>query len=136
MKNNQKTLAVDTTHAYKINVKRMMTMSLNKVWKLITSPKGIKIWLGSVADIKFVKKEKYITKTGIMGEVNLIEKDSHIGLTWQPKEWVKPSLLQISLIPSGNNTIVSFHHESLPSAKARKAMQRRWQNVLRNIQNQ
>jgi uncharacterized protein YndB with AHSA1/START domain len=54
----------------------------------------------------------------------------HIRLTWQPKEWLQPSILQIRLVPSGQKTSLRFHQEKLSDVKTRAKMRQHWGEVL------
>jgi hypothetical protein len=56
-----------------------------------------------------------------------------IRVTYQPKDWAKPSTLQLYFEPSGNKTALTFHQEKLPSLKHRTVMKKHWQVVLTKL---
>ncbi|WP_254052695.1 hypothetical protein [Bacillus sp. V59.32b] len=55
-------------------------------------------------------------------------------MTWQKKEWQKPSILQIRFISSNETkTTISFHHEKLADVYVPEEMKCHWEEVLEKI---
>ena len=86
---------------------------------MVTSPQGRKVWLGEVKRMRWAKGAEYLLPDGTTGEVRVYVKDSHLRLTWKPPGWERPSTIQVRAIPSGEWTVVAFHQEHLPNARAR-----------------
>jgi uncharacterized protein YndB with AHSA1/START domain len=118
---------------FEIGVQKTLSMLPYEVWKLITSSKGVKVWLGETGELKFKPGERYQTKHGISGEIRTVRVSERMRLTWQPTGWDKPSTLQIYLTPATTGTSVLFHQEKLSDAKTRAKMKQHWQAVLNKL---
>ncbi len=118
---------------YEIGAQKMMTISPEEAWDLITSPKGRAIWLGDSDNLSLMSGEKYATKEGTIGEIRTIKPGERIRLSFQPKGWDKPSTLQVTIFCPRNTkdkTNIHFHQEKLPNAQMREQMRHHWHNVL------
>lgn len=107
------------TAGFEIGVQKMIPAPPEKVWRLLNSSKAKKIWLG---DAK--------------AEIRTLRPKERIRLTWQLKEWDKPSTLQVSLFCPRNTrekTNLRFHQEKLASFKVREQMRKHWRQVLNKI---
>jgi uncharacterized protein YndB with AHSA1/START domain len=112
-------------------VRKTFPISLEQAWKLITSPEGVKLWLGEVEGFRLVKGLSYQTADGARGEVRVVNPRENIRLTWQPPEWVQASIIQVRVIPGGREkTVISFHQEKIPDEAEREKMRQRWEKAL------
>ena len=118
---------------FEIGVQKTLELSPEEAWKFITSPQGLKIWLGEGVELKFEPGETYATKDGTIGQIRTIHEGERLRLTWQPKNWAKPSTLQIYFMPTGSKTSLRFHQEKLADAKTRAQMKQHWQKVLEKL---
>ncbi|HUD20277.1 MAG TPA: SRPBCC domain-containing protein [Patescibacteria group bacterium] len=118
---------------FQVGVQGIFDISPNIAWSLITSKEASQIWLGHTSKPVLCVKESYITDDGTTGEVRVMEKGSHIRLTWQPKGWKKPSTIQIRIIPQGDSVTIAFHQEGLPGENEREEMKTRWIRVLNKL---
>lgn len=119
---------------FQIGVQKSMDISAAKAWKLLTSSDGLKIWLGTIPKLTLKKGSTYATKEGTTGEIRSIEKNKRLRLTYQPKNFKKPSTLQIYLLETNKKCSVRFHQEKLPSKTMRATMKTHWQGVLKKLQ--
>ena len=112
---------------FEFGLRKTFSIDLRDAWQFLTSPEGIKMWLGDVHDFRLEKGHTYQSTDGASGEVRVVNPEVNIRLTWQPGGWPKPSTIQVRVIPAGNKTTIGFHQENLPDAKAREDMRQRWE---------
>jgi len=70
---------------FQIGVQKTLPIAQKKAWVLITSPDGLKIWLGDIEKIKLSKGENFITNNGITGQIRSVVKNTKLRLTWNTK---------------------------------------------------
>jgi hypothetical protein len=92
--------------------------------------------LGESPDLVLEIGSPYQTRDGITGKVTVLNPYVNIRLTWQMVGWSKPSIVQLRVIASIENTTVSFHQENLPDARTRETVRERWKRVMAEIENQ
>lgn len=122
------------TGGYQMGMRRTISLSLKEAWKMMTSEEGLAVWLGEFSEMNFKPRGEYLTKSGVRGRINVLEEQSHVRLTWQPKHWKSPSVLQVRVIPKKNHVTISFHHESLPDVADREKMKQHWEKVLDKLE--
>lgn len=127
---------------FEIGVSKTFEASQKKIWELLTSPEGLKIWLGNTESLALEKGASYETTDGTTGEIRSIAEGTKIRLTVKPQGQEKHSTLQIYVMPNGQygktdpkstKTSVRFHHEKLQSEKERETMKQHWQEVLEQL---
>ena len=128
---------------WQIGARRTVAVSSDRAWEVITSPGGIKIWLGEAPDFRIHAGARYTTADGATGAVRVVgSKENgarrHLRITWQPANWSEPSIVQVRVFPSDTSgqTTISFHQEQLPDAHTRERMRRRWQDALDQLATQ
>lgn len=122
--------------AWQVGVRRTLPLSMDTAWRLLTSPAGVRAWLGDVPSLALEKGAAYATADGAAGTVRVVNPGSHLRLTWQPPGWARPSTIQVRVMPSGERTVLSFHEERLPSADEREARRRHFEAALDALQRQ
>lgn len=105
---------------YQIGVRRTLSITYDEAWRLLTSNRGIPIWLGSTSEVELAKGVRYQLSDGTKGEVTVYAPASHLRLTWHPPDWQKASTIQLRVIPREARTVIAFHQEHLPDPKARE----------------
>jgi activator of HSP90 ATPase len=121
---------------YQIGVRRTFPMSLEDAWQMITSERGIEIWLGNLSSQDFRVGNKYSTIQGISGKIRIVNEKQNIRLTWKKENWEKESTIQIRTIEQKNNRCtISIHQENLSSINEREEMKARWEEVLDKLKN-
>jgi uncharacterized protein YndB with AHSA1/START domain len=128
-----KNVGLTKNSGFEFGLRKTFPIPLPAVWQFLMSPKGINIWLGESPDFVLEKGSPYHTRDGITGKVTVLNTNVNIRLTWQMVGWSKPSIIQVRVIASGENTTVSFHQESLPDAQTREIMRVRWKQVTAEI---
>lgn len=116
---------------YQIGVQRSVDVDPATAYELVTSPEGLACWMGQGAPESLEEGTTFELADGTTGEIRVVSPGSHVRLTWHPDGWELPSTLQVRVNenPSGS-TAISFHHEGLPDAATRTAMQAWWRRAL------
>jgi uncharacterized protein YndB with AHSA1/START domain len=117
---------------FQIGVRRTFPVSQEQAWAFLTSPEGLKIWLGELSSLELRVGHRFTTQEGTEGELRVVKPPAQLRMTWQPKGWTKPSTLQVRVIPhekDPNRATISFHQEKLDDADARERMKKRWEDV-------
>lgn len=104
---------------FQIGVRRTLPIQHEAAWQLLSSPKGVAIWLGEIEG-ELAQGAVYRLANGTAGEVTVFLPNSHLRLTWQPPTWQRPSVIQVRVLPAGNRTTISFHQEWLPGPEERE----------------
>lgn len=116
---------------FQIGVRRTLAVPLDDAWRWLTSPEGVRAWLGEAEGLSFAKGAAYRTADGSRGEVRVFEAGHHLRLTWQPPDWPRASTIQLRVIPSaGGNTTIAFHQEHLPGPDEREARRQHFAAAL------
>jgi len=119
---------------FEIGVRKSLLIPADEAWGLITGPRGLAVWLGSISELNLTKGQTYRTAEGTAGEVRSISPGKRLRLTWQPGQLQNPSTLQLTITPNGKKTTISFHQEKLASETERDLMRRHWQKVLDRLE--
>ena len=118
---------------FEIGVRKTFDVAPEAAWTILTSEKGLRLWLGELSRLPMEKGESYQTADGTTGEIRATNPGGHIRLTWQPRGWRNPSTLQVRVIPSGVKTTISFHQERLSGAEERERMRDHWKRVMAQL---
>ncbi|WP_246021940.1 SRPBCC family protein [Paenibacillus zeisoli] len=133
--NNPRPVGQTAAAGFQVGVRRTFPIPVLEAWKLITSPKGLSIWLGEGGPIDVEVGQLFQTEEGISGEFRVVNELENLRLSWTAEHWAKSSTLQIRTIPAGDHkTTISFHQEKLSGPDVREAMKRRWEDVLGRLQ--
>jgi len=104
---------------WQAGMRRTLPIQMKDAWQLLTSKEGVAIWLGGGAEVEFKKGTCYQLSDGTSGEIRVVRPCSHLRLTWQPPDWLRPSTMQLRLVPSGSRTVLALHQEHLPGPETR-----------------
>jgi uncharacterized protein YndB with AHSA1/START domain len=118
---------------FQIGVRKTFPIPAHLAWQLVTSPAGLKIWLGEAPLFRLETGQPYQTLDGTQGEVRVVRTGDYFRLTWQPPEWQRASTIQVRLLPKGGKTVISFHQEQLAGEPQREQMRLRWQQALEEL---
>lgn len=119
---------------FQVGVRRTFPTSPEQVWSFLTSPEGMKLWLGNAGPLEFKVGEAFISNEGISGQLRIVKPFKQLRLKWSMKDWEKPSTLQIRLLSNHpDRTTISFHQEHLDHPNTREQMKLHWENVLNAI---
>jgi uncharacterized protein YndB with AHSA1/START domain len=123
-----------TDGLFQVGVRRTLALAPDDAWRLVTSPEGVRAWLGEADGLALEKGVSYATPDGAAGEVRVVRPGSHLRLTRRPAGRERASTLQVRVVPSGGRTAVSFHEERLPSADEREERRRHFEAALDALQ--
>ena len=122
---------------WQIGVRRTIPVSVEKLWEMIISKKGIAIWLGAGPEFKFQVGEEYILTDGTEGRIRVYHPYSHLRISRQPVDpsYDHPALIQIRILASGVKSVLAFHEEHLPSESERQKRKTFYLGVVDQIKN-
>ncbi|MFQ5855118.1 MAG: SRPBCC domain-containing protein [Anaerolineae bacterium] len=95
---------------WQIGVRKTLPIQHAEAWRLLTSARGLRIWLDPVSEMDFTRGATYRLEDGTVGEVRVFVPNSHLRITWQPAGWGRASTIQLRVIPKGDKTVIAFHH--------------------------
>jgi uncharacterized protein YndB with AHSA1/START domain len=105
---------------WEIGVRRTLMIPHESAWELVTSPAGLRIWLGTEPDFRLAEGATYRLEDGTTGVVRVYVPMSHVRLTWHPPGWPRASTIQVRVLPKDDRAVVAFHQEHLPGPTERE----------------
>lgn len=118
---------------FEVGAQRTIALPQERAWELLTSPRGLAVWLGDLAGLTLAAGRAFATAIGIAGTVRVFNPPHHLRMAWQCEGWRRPSTLQVRAVPAGRGkTSLRFHHEQLAGERVREEM-RRWQDALAEL---
>lgn len=123
------------TQGIEIGARKTMQVGVNDLWDFTFSNEGLKIWLGDIKDFKLEPQFYFQTSEGTRGEIRTIKIGEKIRLIYLPKDFKKPSTLQLYFEDKGSEkSTLGFHQEKLKNLKTREQMKKHWEEVLDEIE--
>ena len=131
MKTNPRPVGLTKDAGYQIGARKTMPISLEDAWQRVISPRGLALWLGAGADLTFAKGETCRLVDGTRVIVRVFKPLSHLRFSWQPPGWERTSVIQVRVIPTGEEkTVIAFHQEHLPGPRERETRRAHFQSAL------
>ena len=118
---------------WEIGVSRTVDQPIDQVWSYLTSPDGIRRWLGGGLVLPSDKGAEYRTPDGTTGDLRSFHPGDRIRLTWRPADWDHSTTLQIVVRANGDRTSLRFHQERLADSGEREQQRRHWATVANGI---
>lgn len=120
---------------FQIGVRKTVSAPPGAVWRWVTSPDGVRTWLGAGRVPDLVEGESYTLEDGSTGEVRVVKPGSHVRLTWHPAGWPRPSTIQLraDAHDDPDRTVVSLHQEHIPGPAERETRRARFKEALAAI---
>lgn len=120
---------------FQIGVQRTFPLGAPEAWALLTSPEGIRAWLGDAGRLRFEEGESWRAPArsggaSASGEIRVVRPGSHARLTRNPGGWARPSTIQIRVEAKGDSAVVGFHEESLPREEDREERRAHYRAAL------
>lgn len=115
---------------FQIGVRRTLPLAPEEAWRLLTSPEGVRAWLGDTHNLAWQKGAAYTAADGASGQVRVVKPDSHLRITRLQPGWGRASTIQVRVMPAAAGTTLSFHEEHLPDGVAREARRCHYDAVL------
>lgn len=134
MQNSNRPVGLTKDAGYQIGVRRTLPIHHEDAWRVLTSPVGVNIWLGSSSNLDFTEGARYELSDGSRGEIRVFSPYSHLRITWQPQGWSRAAMIQLRVIPKGDKTVVAFHQEHLPGPKERAERREHYKAILDNLE--
>ncbi|GAA0393821.1 SRPBCC domain-containing protein [Streptomyces luteireticuli] len=120
---------------FQIGVSRTLPVPPAEVWRFLTSPEGLALWLGGGADIGTERGSSYTTADGTTGEVRGFREGARLRLTHRPSGAVAETTVQVTVTPRGEGAMLRFHQERLPDAAARAERREHWHAAMETVVN-
>ncbi|NSL88385.1 hypothetical protein ECE50_016215 [Chitinophaga sp. Mgbs1] len=133
MKTSDKAVGHTSSQGWEIGVRRTFPLTADQAWEIIFTQPVLGVWLDNNAALSFRKDDTYTASNGVTITVTSVTDIKVIRMKWQEKNQPAPSTLQIRVIPAGQKTTISFHHERLTDNNDRIAKQQFWSHVLDQI---
>ena len=121
---------------YQVGVQMALPLGRDALWELVTSPAGVRTWLGSARGLVFEPGVSFKTSDGGNGEIRTAKPGQRLRLSWKPKGRKTATTLQMTLSCPRNTrsrTTLRFHHEKLASVAERERMRKHWKMVLEEL---
>ena len=113
-------------------VSRVVTCPAKRVWNELISTTGAETLLGPGA--RFGEKGQTWTSTnGRSGVVRTLHPLEELRFSLRQDASETPSLVQIDLVPSGENTTLTLTHSNLDGGIDQAGLTQRWQDALQRI---
>lgn len=117
-----------------IGIRRTVEASPDQLWRFLTSPQGLPLWIGKVPAFSPQKGFQFESEEGITGKIAVVIPNNKLRLTWKRPEWDKPSRLQLYLLPAkSGKTTIAIHQEMLEDVYMRELMRRHWEEAINRI---
>jgi len=120
---------------YQFGVRKTFPVPSKKLWDFLLSPKGLKIWLGD-SPTSLELNQEFITSDEVKGMVRVFQPYSHLRMSWQGKDWLNSSTVQLRVIDKDDKATVSFHQEKLHDAQQRDQVKKYWNKIIDNLEAQ
>jgi uncharacterized protein YndB with AHSA1/START domain len=120
---------------WQIGVSRTLPVALDELWRFVTSPAGLRIWLGEVPE-PLAAGASYVTADGTQGQVRSLHPGDRLRMTWQPPERETPATIQVTVRRAPRGTTLRFHTDRLADEAERIRFRERWRAALEEIEAQ
>jgi len=119
---------------FQLGVSRTLNTPARILWDWLVSESGVTWFAGALSEDFFTQEGVLTSSGGIMSELKVFKKDSHLRLRWKFPEWRGFSTLQIRITPKGEDrTTLSIHQEKLSSQMVRTEMLAYWKQKIDNL---
>ena len=119
---------------YLATVTKSIDLNAKKLWLLMVSNAGLRIWTQPVGETTIAKGSHFETTDGFFGEVRSLLKGKRIRLSWIHADTGDRSTLQVLTVGRpGKKTILVFNHEGLKSLKEKQRFRSRWREAAEKL---
>ena len=117
---------------WEIGVSKTLPIRVDALWDLLTSPDGLRLWLGTIERLPSTPGQAYQTAEGTVGEIRSYHERYRVRLTWRPEDWDHDTTLQLTVTQAADpaNTRLGVHQEWLADAAERERQRAHWQGVI------
>jgi hypothetical protein len=124
------TVGLTKDNGWQVGVRKTLPIAPDDAWEFLFSEKILRLWLGVSSEVKISRGAQFHLDDGTFVKITTFKPNSHVRLQFQPPGYEHPTIVQVRLIPSGENTVFAFHQERLPDWGARKERKYYFQQAL------
>ncbi|WP_431774529.1 SRPBCC family protein [Streptomyces cucumeris] len=121
------------TAGFQIGVSKTLPLPPEAVWRFITGPEGLALWLGRGARIRPERGSAYRTDEGVTGEVRGYQEGTRLRLTHRPAAAERETTVQITVTAQGAGCVLRFHQERLSGTRERAEQRDHWRAVMAEV---
>jgi len=133
-RSGRKPVGVTKDAGVQIGVRKTLDVDKEAIWRFLFSPRGLSLWIGTVAEFRPQKGFEFASAEGVSGKLTVVRPFEMMRMTWKRPEWDRPSRLQIRLLPAkAGKTTVAIHQEMLEDVYIRELMRRHWEERLHRM---
>ncbi len=111
-------------------MRKTLPIEPEKAWRFLLSNEIVRIWLGATPPMALQPGAPFTLPDGAQVAVTVLKPGSHLRLRYQPPSYPRAAIIQVRIIPSGENTVFAFHQEQLPDRQARQDRKYHFQQAL------
>jgi len=115
-----------------IKVSRVVPLTLDQVWQLLTTSAGAEALLGKGAALG-AKGEPWRSVDGSHGVVRSYHPMEQVRLTWHADEHAAATLVDLRLTSEGTGTRLDLRHEHVQDPALGQSLPHRWDEALDRI---
>ncbi|PSK91764.1 uncharacterized protein YndB with AHSA1/START domain [Murinocardiopsis flavida] len=120
---------------FQIGVSRTLPLPSEAVWRFLTGPDGIALWLGRGAVLSRERGTAYRTDDGTNGEVRGFHEGTRIRLTHRPAGGGRETTIQVTMARAPSGTTIGFHQERMSGPAERERQRGHWRRVVADLEN-
>jgi hypothetical protein len=128
------TVGLTENSGWQVGVRKTLPINPAKAWEFLLSSEMVNLWLGVLPDVQFQRGARFHLEDGTDVKITVLKPNSHLRMRFQPVNYTQPTLIQVRVIPSGENTVFAFHQEQLPDREARQERKYYYQQVLDDLE--
>lgn len=118
---------------FEFGLSRTFPVSPEKVWQALTTGVGLEAWAGDGVEVE-LRKGAHQDLKGVRIEVRALTIGIRLRLVVK-SPGVPPRTFQMSVVPGvEGKTSVRFHEENLPGVAARKRADRKWNEIMDEVE--
>jgi hypothetical protein len=120
---------------FQLGVNRTIGVRSDVLWEFVDSSSGETAILGQHVPVEtgFVDLHARLA-SGLSVTTTTYVPRSHFRMQWRERDWSSHSILQVRVTPKdGERSVLTFHHEKLPSLADREGYRRRWSDTAERI---
>lgn len=119
--------------SWQMGVMKTIDKEFNIVWDFMFSDEGLKIWLGNVEASQLEVGKEINLDGGVWCKIVVFKAFSHVRMKWKKSDWENTSRLQLRVIRSKQNTVVSFAQEMMFDKVQQEEMILHWKKVTTEL---
>lgn len=119
---------------YSVTTTKTMPKDQKTLWKIMSSNKGLNIWLKPMSEITFAPKNSFEIEGGIFGEIRTMKSPERVRFSWKDEDWEKSTFVQMMVHPRPKGkSMLMFMHDSIKTERIREEMRERWKQATLKI---